>query len=52
VVIIEAMGHLPTGLDHLECLDRIADAFFAKGSAQGLDTSCVATMTPPPFATQ
>ena len=46
VVIIEAMGHLPTGLDHLECLDRIADAFFAKGSAQGLDTSCVAHARP------
>ncbi len=52
VVIIEAMSHLPVGLDHLDCLDRLADAFFAKGSAEGLDTACVATMTPPAFISQ
>jgi len=49
VVVIDAMGHLPVGLAHLDCLDRIADAFFAKGSAQALDTACVTTMTPSPF---
>jgi pimeloyl-ACP methyl ester carboxylesterase len=52
VVNIEAMSHLPIGLDHLDCLDRLADAFFAKGSAEGLDTTCVATMSPPAFATR
>jgi pimeloyl-ACP methyl ester carboxylesterase len=52
VVIIEPMSHLPVGLDHMDCLDRIMDAFFAKRSADGLDTSCVATMAPPAFHTQ
>jgi pimeloyl-ACP methyl ester carboxylesterase len=52
VVIIEAMSHLPVGLEHLDCLDRLADAFFAKGAAEGLDTACVATMTPPAFISQ
>ncbi len=51
VVIIPAMTHMPLGLDNMECLDRMMDSFFATGSAQVLDTSCVATMTPPPFAT-
>jgi pimeloyl-ACP methyl ester carboxylesterase len=52
VVEIPAMSHLPIGLDHIECLDLMADAFFAKGSAKGLDTSCMAGMTPPPFVTR
>jgi pimeloyl-ACP methyl ester carboxylesterase len=51
VVIIPAMTHLPAGLDNMECLDRMMDAFFATASARELDTSCVATMSPPPFAT-
>ena len=49
VVIIPAMTHLPVGLANMACLDRIMDAFFAKGSAEGLDVSCIETMTPPPF---
>jgi len=49
VVIIPAMTHLPVGLANMVCLDRIMDAFFAKGSAEGLDISCIETMTPPPF---
>ncbi len=48
VVIIPAMTHLPVGLANMTCLDRIIDRFFAKGSAEGLDTSCIQTMTPPP----
>jgi pimeloyl-ACP methyl ester carboxylesterase len=52
VVEIPAMSHLPVGLAHIECLDQMADAFFAKASVKGLDTSCVAEMTPPPFATR
>lgn len=51
VVTIEAMSHVPVGLAHMDCLDRMMDAFFARGSAEGLDTACVAAMTPPPFAT-
>jgi pimeloyl-ACP methyl ester carboxylesterase len=51
VVVIAAMTHLPDGLANMECLDRIMDGFFAKASVDGLDTSCLATMTPPPFKT-
>jgi pimeloyl-ACP methyl ester carboxylesterase len=51
IVVIGPASHLPVGLTNIECLDRIADAFFAKASAQGLDTSCIGTMKPPPFVT-
>jgi pimeloyl-ACP methyl ester carboxylesterase len=51
VIVIEPMAHLPVGLDNMVCLDRLADAFFAKASPDALDTSCVDSMTPPPFAT-
>jgi len=50
VVVVEQMTHLPVGLEHIDCPDRIMDAFFAQASAEGLDTSCVAGMAPPPFA--
>jgi len=49
VVVIGPMAHLPDGLANMVCLDRLMDAFFAKGSAGDLDVRCVATMTPPPF---
>jgi pimeloyl-ACP methyl ester carboxylesterase len=49
VVVIEPASHLPIGLSNLVCPDRIMDAFFAKGSAAGLDISCVQTMKPSPF---
>jgi pimeloyl-ACP methyl ester carboxylesterase len=51
VVVILAMTHLPIGLANMECLDHVMDAFFARASAVGLDVSCIATMTPPPFET-
>lgn len=49
VVVIEPLSHAPIGLSNLGCLDSMMDAFYAKASAEGLDTSCVATMKPPPF---
>jgi hypothetical protein len=52
VVVIEPMSHLPIGLTNIDCLDRIADAFFAKGDAEGLDTRCIASMKSPAFATR
>jgi pimeloyl-ACP methyl ester carboxylesterase len=52
VVIIEDKSHLPVGLDHLDCLDHLADAFFDRSSAKGLDVSCAASMTAPPFQLQ
>ena len=49
VVVIPNLGHFPDGLTHLECYDGLAIAFLAAGSAANLDTSCIASMQPPPF---
>ena len=43
--------HGPGGLSHSECFAGIAARFFERDSADGLDTSCVATMVRPPFVT-
>jgi hypothetical protein len=32
-----------------ECLGQLKAAFFERGTSDGLDTSCVATMKRPPF---
>ena len=48
-LVFEHMTHLPVGLDNMVCVDRIMAAFFSRGSAEGLDASCRASMTPPPF---
>jgi fermentation-respiration switch protein FrsA (DUF1100 family) len=46
----------PAGLGHvvgyMGCLPDVVGAFLEAGSVEGLDTSCVAEMTPPPFATR
>ena len=49
IVEIPEGGHLPDGLSHLECLAQIETAFLRDPPAR-LDTSCVAAVTPPPFA--
>ena len=49
IVEVPAMGHMPDGLSHIECLDQI-EAAFLRAPHVRLDTSCVATVTPPPFA--
>jgi hypothetical protein len=45
----------PAGLGHvvgyMGCLPDVVGAFLEAASVEGLDTSCVAEMTPPPFAT-
>jgi pimeloyl-ACP methyl ester carboxylesterase len=51
VLRIPWMGHLPDGLAHLDCLEEVELAFL-RDPAAPLDTSCVATMTPPPFVTK
>jgi len=51
VIRIPDLGHFPSGLDHMECMDEIIAAFFAAGTAQGLDTSCLGGMRPPRFYT-
>lgn len=49
-VLLRYGGHLPDGLGNAACLDGIILGFIDRGTADGLDTSCVETMTPPPFA--
>ncbi|HEX3474866.1 MAG TPA: alpha/beta hydrolase [Kofleriaceae bacterium] len=43
--------HGQGGLAHPECIAGITARFFDRGTADGLDTSCVATMVRPPFVT-
>ena len=45
---VPALGHT---VGHLGCLPDVVAAFFDAGSAEGLDVSCVAQMTPAPFVT-
>jgi pimeloyl-ACP methyl ester carboxylesterase len=43
-------AHVLDGLTALDtCLDAVILRFLDEGSAKGLDTSCFAAMTPPPF---
>jgi pimeloyl-ACP methyl ester carboxylesterase len=43
--------HGPEGLAHPECMSGIVARFLERGSAVGLDASCVAGMARPPFVT-
>jgi pimeloyl-ACP methyl ester carboxylesterase len=54
----EAARHLPNSLHVVvpgahgvygSCTDSIMQEFLTKGSAKGIDTSCVKSMTLPPF---
>jgi pimeloyl-ACP methyl ester carboxylesterase len=51
VIRIPDMGHFPSGLDHMECMDEIMAAFFDAGTVEGLDTSCLSQMHALPFYT-
>jgi pimeloyl-ACP methyl ester carboxylesterase len=51
-VIIRHNAHLPNGLAHIDCLNKLVLDFLNQGSAKGLDTSCVEQMTPPEFQTR
>lgn len=48
-VIIRNHAHVPVGLSHLECLDKLILEFLSRGTIRALDTSCVEQMKPPPF---
>ena len=50
-LLLEFGHHGPDGLANLDCLGGILIAFLDRGSAEGLDTSCVKTMKRPPFVT-
>jgi pimeloyl-ACP methyl ester carboxylesterase len=51
VVRIPDLGHFPSGLDHMECMDQIIGEFFDAGSPQALDMGCLHEMHAPPFDT-
>ena len=51
-VIIPHGGHGVDGLTAPACVDRLIMEFLHSGDAKSLDTSCVETMAPPPFATR
>lgn len=48
-VIIRHHAHVPEGLSHMECLDKMILEFLDKGSTKAIDTSCVGQMLPPTF---
>lgn len=49
-VIVPHGGHLLDGMEGAdECLDSVVLAFYAAGSAAGLDTACLTALKPPPF---
>jgi pimeloyl-ACP methyl ester carboxylesterase len=50
-LIIPDGHHGPGGLSHDECLGGLASQFLERGTTEGLNTSCVATMKRPPFVT-
>lgn len=50
-LVIPDAHHGGGGLAHPECFTSLAATFVERGTAEGLDTSCVATMTRPPFVT-
>src|SRR6185436_8858010 len=43
--------HGSGGLSHAECVTGLTAQFVERGTSEGLDTSCVATMARPPFIT-
>jgi pimeloyl-ACP methyl ester carboxylesterase len=45
-VVVPHAGH---GALQLGCTARVAQQFVERGTADGLDTRCVARYTPPPF---
>jgi pimeloyl-ACP methyl ester carboxylesterase/tetratricopeptide (TPR) repeat protein len=52
VIEIAGMGHAPFDLEAWtsgDCFDRLMLDFFERGDAVNIDTTCVATMSPPPF---
>ena len=51
VIRIPDLGHFPSGLDHMECMDQIISQFFDAGTPQGLDTGCLHEMHAPAFDT-
>ena len=51
VIRISDLGHFPSGLEHMECMDQIIAEFFDTGTPNGLDTRCLRQMHAPAFET-
>lgn len=51
-VVVPDGGHGFEGLRGADCVDRLFDQLIERGVARGLDTSCVAAIERPPFATE
>jgi hypothetical protein len=49
IVPLDRGSREPDSTVTVGCLPGVIDAFVAAGSVDGLDTSCVASMAPPPF---
>lgn len=50
-LVIASGGHSYSGLTGVDCVAKLTADFVAAGSADGLDTSCVAGIKRPPFPT-
>jgi pimeloyl-ACP methyl ester carboxylesterase len=51
-IIIRHLAHVPVGLSHIECLDKVILEFLDKGDAKLVDANCVDEMLPPRFSTE
>ena len=51
-VVVPDGGHSFDGLEGLDCVSNLRAEFVERGSAEGLDTRCVAAMHRPPFPTE
>lgn len=49
-IVVAHLAHMPDGLTNAECLDTVMLEFLDEPDAKNLDISCVAKITPPPFA--
>ena len=51
LLVVPEGHHGSEGLSHGECISALSASFIERGTSDGLDTSCVATMARPPFIT-
>jgi pimeloyl-ACP methyl ester carboxylesterase len=51
-IVLTHSAHLPNGLSNIENLDKVMMAFLDAGDARSLDTSGLAALLPPAFATE
>ena len=51
-IVVPDGGHSFDGLEGLDCVSNLRSEFIEKGSAEGLDARCVASIHRPPFPTE